>query len=129
MNARPLTRIASGGELSRVLLAIKVVMGDTDNVDTLIFDEVDAGCGGETAVALAEVLADLARTHQVIVITHLAQVAVRADTHYVVSKTSGDTPETQLKQVLGDERTREIARMLSGSATETSLAHAREMLG
>ena len=77
MQARPLARIASGGEVSRVMLAVKVVLGEVDDVGTLVFDEVDAGVGGSTAVALADVLADLARTHQVIVVTHLAQVAVR----------------------------------------------------
>lgn len=129
MQARPLVRIASGGELSRVLLAIKVVLGAQDNVDTLVFDEVDAGVGGATAVALAEVLADLAKTHQVLVVTHLAQVAVRAQCHYVVRKQDGDIPETQLVQVEGEQRVDEIARMLSGGTTETSRAHAREMLG
>lgn len=128
MQARPLARIASGGEVSRVMLSIKVALGEADNVDTLLFDEVDAGTGGATAVALASVLADLAKTHQVIVVTHLAQVAVVADAHYVVRKSQGDVPETNLVSVEGDERTAEIARMLSGDATEASLAHAREML-
>lgn len=130
MQARPLARIASGGEVSRVMLAIKVVLGSTDDVDTLVFDEVDAGVGGSTAVALAEVLADLARTHQVIVVTHLAQVAVRGEAHYVVRKVEGEggMPETDLRRLCADERPAEIARMLSGDATETSLAHAREML-
>lgn len=128
MEARPLARIASGGELSRVLLAIKVIMGERDQVDTLIFDEVDAGTGGATAIALAEVLADLAKTHQVIVVTHLAQVAVRADVHYVVKKSDGELPETRLVVVEGEDREGEIARMLSGSNTETSMAHARELL-
>ncbi|MBX9034140.1 DNA repair protein RecN [Gordonibacter massiliensis (ex Traore et al. 2017)] len=130
MQARPLARIASGGEVSRVMLAIKVVLGSTDDVDTLVFDEVDAGVGGSTAVALAEVLADLARTHQVIVVTHLAQVAVRGEAHYVVRKVEGEggMPETDLSRLCADERPAEIARMLSGDATETSLAHAREML-
>ena len=86
MQARPLARIASGGEVSRVMLAIKVVLGQADSVDTLVFDEVDAGVGGSVAVALAEVLADLARSHQVIVVTHLAQVAVHGDVHYAVTK-------------------------------------------
>lgn len=129
MQARPLARIASGGEMSRVMLAFHVVMGERDNVSTLVFDEVDAGVGGATAVALAAVLADLARTHQVLVITHLAQVAVVADVHYVVEKSEGDVPETTLREVRGEERVREVARMLSGDATEASLAHAREMLG
>ncbi len=129
MAVRPLKRIASGGEISRVMLAAKVVLGAADAVDTLVFDEVDAGVGGATAVALAAVLADLARTHQVLVVTHLAQVAARADRHYVVEKTGGDLPETVIGEVAGDARVREIARMLSGDATEASLAHAREMLG
>lgn len=128
MQARPLARIASGGEVSRVMLAVKVVLGETDSVDTLVFDEVDAGVGGSTAVALAEVLADLARTHQVIVVTHLAQVAVRGDAHYVVRKTGDGMPETDLRRLAKDERPAEIARMLSGDTTDTSLAHAREML-
>ena len=89
MQARPLARIASGGEVSRVMLAIKVVLGQADSVDTLVFDEVDAGVGGSTAVALADVLVDLARTHQVIVVTHLAQVAVRGNAHYTVNKVAG----------------------------------------
>ena len=131
MQARPLARIASGGEVSRVMLAVKVVLGEVDEVDTLVFDEVDAGVGGSTAVALADVLADLARTHQVIVVTHLAQVAVRGQAHYVVQKAAGDEgamPETDLRQLDSAERPAEIARMLSGDATETSLAHARELL-
>lgn len=130
MQARPLARIASGGEISRVMLAVKVVLGQVDEVDTLVFDEVDAGVGGSTANALAEVLADLAKTHQVIVVTHLAQVAVRGQAHYVVRKAEGvdGMPETDLRELSADERPAEIARMLSGDATETSLAHAKEML-
>lgn len=128
MQPRPFARIASGGEASRVMLAIKVVLGEADSVETLIFDEVDAGVGGATAVALADVLADLARSHQVVVVTHLAQVAVRGDAHYVVEKSDGGMPETHLREVAGDDRVTEIARMLSGDATDASLAHAREML-
>ena len=122
MRARPLSRIASGGEVSRVMLAVKVVLGEVDEVDTLVFDEVDAGVGGS--------LADLARTHQVIVVTHLAQVAVRGEAHYVVRKAegAGGMPETDLRRLAEEERPAEIARMLSGDATEASLAHAREML-
>ncbi|MGI6231142.1 MAG: DNA repair protein RecN [Tractidigestivibacter sp.] len=129
LSARPLRKIASGGEVSRVMLACKVVLGDADRVETLVFDEVDAGVGGATAVALAEVLADLARTHQVIVVTHLAQVAVAADRHYLVHKSSGDSPETLIDEVTGEDRVAEIARMLSGDTSEASMAHAREMLG
>ena len=128
MQPRPLTSIASGGEISRVMLAVKVVLGERDGTETLIFDEVDAGVGGNAANALAAVLAELAASHQVIVITHLAQVAVLADAHYTVTKTAGDEPRTELAPVEGDARIAEIARLLSGSTTETSLAHAREML-
>ncbi len=128
LSLRPLRRIASGGELSRVMLASKVVLGNADAIDTLVFDEVDAGVGGATAVALAQVLAQLAQTHQVIVVTHLAQVAVVADTQYVVDKTEGDVPETKIHKVEGEKRVREIARMLSGDQSEASLNHAREML-
>ena len=128
LSARPLRKIASGGEVSRVMLALKVVLGESDSAETLVFDEVDAGVGGATAVALAGVLADLARTHQVIVVTHLAQVAVAADEHYLVSKSTGDVPETTLTPISGEDRVREVARMLSGDTGEASLAHARELL-
>ena len=142
MTPRPLARIASGGEVSRVMLACKVVLGEADTRDTLVFDEVDAGVGGSVAVALAAVLADLAKTHQVIVVTHLAQVAVRGERHFMVKKTAGAArsesenanaaeaaiPETTLCELGEDERVREIARMLSGDASEASLAHAKEML-
>ncbi len=131
LTARPLRRIASGGEVSRVMLACKVVLGEADGVDTLVFDEVDAGVGGSTARALAAVLADLAKTHQVIVVTHLAQVAVMGQRHYLVSKATGDDgrPETSLVEIEGEQRVAEIARMLSGDTSEISLAHARELLG
>ncbi len=131
LTARPLRRIASGGEVSRVMLACKVVLGEADGVDTLVFDEVDAGVGGSTARALAVVLADLAKTHQVIVVTHLAQVAVMGQRHYLVSKATGDDgrPETSLVEIEGEQRVAEIARMLSGDTSEISLAHARELLG
>lgn len=128
LTARPLRRIASGGEVSRVMLACKVVLGDSDATETLVFDEVDAGVGGATAVALAQVLARLAETHQVIVVTHLAQVAVMGDCHYLVRKSEGDVPETSLEPIEGERRVDEIARMLSGDTGETSRAHAREML-
>lgn len=130
LTPRPLKRIASGGELSRVLLAAKVVMGAADKAATLVFDEVDAGVGGATARSLAAVLADLAKTHQVIVVTHLAQVAVMADAHYVVKKTDAGAgiPETSLVPVEGENRVAEIARMLSGDDSPESLAHARAML-
>lgn len=130
MQPRPLAKIASGGEVSRVMLALKVVLGATDDVETLIFDEVDAGVGGATALALAKVLSELAETHQVVVVTHLPQVAVAGDVHYRVSKSEGqkDIPETLLTPLTEEERVDEIARMLSGELSETSKQHAKEML-
>lgn len=129
LTPRPLRRIASGGELSRVMLAAKVVLGESDAVDTLVFDEVDAGVGGATARSLAQVLADLARTHQVIVVTHLAQVAVQGSVHYLVRRSDeGDMPETRLVRVEGSDRVTEVARLLSGDASDESLAHAKQLL-
>lgn len=129
MQARPLSRIASGGELSRVLLALHVVMEDKDDISTLVFDEIDAGVGGATAIALAEVLVRLAQTHQVLVVTHLAQVAAFAEKHYVVRKIEEQgRVRTHLEEVEKETREREIARMLSGSDSAVSLSHARELI-
>lgn len=130
MQPRQLSRIASGGELSRVMLAIRVAIGERDNVDTLVFDEIDAGVGGESALALADVLSRLSQSHQVIVVTHLPQIAAKADLHYLVEKkTEDDTTWTDLERLQDDKRVNEVARMLSGSITESSLAHSRELLG
>ncbi|WP_077597754.1 DNA repair protein RecN [Olsenella urininfantis] len=128
LSARPLRRIASGGEVSRVMLACKVVLGQADGTQTLVFDEVDAGVGGSAAVALAQLLRRLSQTHQVIVVTHLAQVAVVGERHYLVRKSPGSTPETKIVPIEADQRVREISRMLSGDASEASQLHARQML-
>lgn len=128
LSAQRLGKIASGGEMSRVMLALKVALGECDQVDTLVFDEIDAGVGGGTARALGAVLRDLAKTHQVIVVTHLSQVAVCGDTHYLVTKSDDALPQTCLTLVSGESRTAEIARMLAGEVNETSLAHAAELL-
>lgn len=128
LSAQRLGKIASGGEMSRVMLALKVALGECDQVDTLVFDEIDAGVGGGTARALGAVLRDLAKTHQVIVVTHLPQVAVCGDTHYLVTKSDDALPQTCLTLVSGESRTAEIARMLAGEVNETSLAHAAELL-
>ncbi|MBQ3328326.1 MAG: DNA repair protein RecN, partial [Eggerthellaceae bacterium] len=125
---RPLARIASGGELSRVTLAVKTVLGRTDAAETLVFDEVDAGVGGKAALAVGGVLRQLAESHQVIVVTHLPQIAVLADAHFVVERAGKVSPETNLREVTGSARVEEIARMLSGTIDSASLAHAAEML-
>ena len=126
---RPLTRVASGGEVSRVMLALKSVLGHADTVPVLVFDEIDAGIGGATALAVGRRLKSLAEGRQVLVITHLAQVAAFADAHLVVVKVAeGGRDNTRVHPVAGEKRIGELARMLSGSDTETSLAHARELL-
>jgi DNA repair protein RecN (Recombination protein N) len=128
--AKPLARIASGGELSRVALAAKTVLASSDSVDCLIFDEVDAGIGGEVAVAVGEHLKSLGKTKQVLCITHLASIAVRADNHYRVEKEiAGGRTTTRLSRMEGRYRAEEIARMLAGDPhEEASLAHATELL-
>ena len=128
LSPQKLSAIASGGEISRVMLALKVVLGSCDDVDTLVFDEIDAGVGGKTALALAAVLKDLAQTHQLIVVTHLPQVAVVGDAHYLVEKHEAPELTTDIRALSAEERVAEVARMLSGRVDETSLAHAKELL-
>ena len=126
---RPLVKVASGGEVSRVMLALKSVLGAADSVPILVFDEVDAGIGGATALAVGLRLASLARDHQVLVVTHLPQVAAYAGSHIVVAK--ADTPDravTTAGRVEGEDLVAEIARMLAGGSSSASLAHARELL-
>ncbi|MBF6352425.1 DNA repair protein RecN [Nocardia flavorosea] len=127
----PLNKSASGGELSRVMLALEVVLAGNEHGVTMVFDEVDAGVGGRAAVEIGRRLARLARTHQVIVVTHLAQVAAFADTHLVVNKSDdGDgTVNSGVRALTQDERIVELARMLAGlDDTETGRAHAWELL-
>jgi DNA repair protein RecN (Recombination protein N) len=128
--ARPLQRSASGGELSRVMLAVEVVFAGADPVPTMVFDEVDAGVGGKAAAEVGRRLAALARDHQVIVVTHLPQVAAYADRHLVVDKDrSGAVTRSGVHAVAESERARELARMLAGLAdSELGQAHAEELL-
>jgi len=128
--ALPVNKGASGGELSRVMLAIEVVAAKADPVPTMVFDEVDAGVGGRAAVEIGRRLARLARTHQVLVVTHLPQVAAYADRHLAVRKgTSGGVTSSDVQTLSEEERVAELARMLAGmDGTETGLAHAEELL-
>ncbi len=127
---RPVARGASGGELSRVMLAIEVVIAGTDPVPTFVFDEVDAGIGGAAAIEVGRRLAKLAETSQVIAVTHLAQVAAFANNHLSVVKASDGTVTTSSVRVLdGADREAEMARLLSGmSDSDAALTHARELL-
>ena len=124
----PLAKVASGGELSRIRLAIEVVLADTTN-HTFVFDEVDAGIGGAVATEVGRRLARLARTNQVIVVTHLAQVAAHADRHYVIAKSDdGQVTTSDLVEVAGQDRIAELARMMGGTSAGAGLAHAAELL-
>ena len=127
---KELSKIASGGELSRVMLAIKTVLANTDTVETLVFDEIDTGIGGEVALSVGEHLAQVAKTKQIFCITHLASIAVRADNHLKVEKRiEADRTVTLLRSLKQSERREEIARMLAGdSAADAALAHADELL-
>lgn len=127
---RPLGRGASGGELSRVMLAIEVVIAGNDPVPTFIFDEVDAGVGGASAIEIGRRLARLARTAQVIVVTHLAQVAAFSTNHLrVVKDSDGAVTASSVQQLAGEERVREMARLLSGlTDSKSGLQHARELI-
>ena len=127
---KPLRSIASGGEISRIMLAIKSVLAETDDIQSLIFDEIDVGIGGEVALSVGEHLYKLSFSKQVLCITHLASIAVYADNHIKIEKGISDNRTvTKVKRINGEERAQEIARMLSGdSKGDTSLNHAKEML-
>jgi DNA repair protein RecN (Recombination protein N) len=127
---KPLRKIASGGELSRIMLALKSVAQGRDEASTLIFDEIDAGIGGKTAEFVAQKLRSLASRHQVLCITHLPQIASFAAHHYAISKrTEKDRTFTTIRRLSPDQRVEELARLMSGSlVTETALANARDML-
>ena len=127
---RPLAKIASGGELSRVMLALKTVLAEGDEADTLIFDEIDTGIGGEVAVNVASHMKKLSKKKQILCITHLAVIASHADNHIKIEKnTIGQTTKTSAAAVSGKARLEEIARMLAGDElSEASLRHAEELL-
>jgi DNA repair protein RecN (Recombination protein N) len=128
MTVLPLAKSASGGELSRVMLALEVVLAASATGTTMVFDEVDAGVGGRAAVQIGRRLARLARTHQVIVVTHLPQVAAYADVHLVVHA-AGPKGTSVVRRVTSDERVAELARMLAGlGESDSGRAHARELL-
>jgi DNA repair protein RecN (Recombination protein N) len=128
MTVLPLAKSASGGELSRVMLALEVVLAASAAGTTMVFDEVDAGVGGRAAVQIGRRLARLARTHQVIVVTHLPQVAAYADVHLVVHS-AGPKGTSVVRRAAGDDRVAELARMLAGLGdSDSARAHARELL-
>ena len=129
-DARPLARVASGGELSRVMLALKTILARADSVPTLVFDEVDSGIGGKVGLQVGDTLRKVAEHHQVFAISHLPQIAARAHHHIVVAKAAKSGVTTADVTVLeGSTRVVEIARMLGGDPeSKVSRAHAKELL-
>jgi DNA repair protein RecN (Recombination protein N) len=126
--ARPLRAIASSGEMSRVMLALKTVLAEEDEIPVLVFDEIDANVGGETAAAVGEKMARIARERQVICITHLAPVAASAATHFVVTKRAEDGRTiSEITLLDRAQRVQELSRMLGGQ-TEAARRHAEELL-
>ena len=127
---RPMARIASGGELSRIMLALKTILARSSSVETLVFDEIDSGIAGATAAIIGEKLRSLAQYHQIVCITHLPQIASSGELHFlVVKKVSGGRTRTHIAPLDSEERINEIARLLGGKTiSEKTLAHAREML-
>ncbi len=128
---RPLSKIASGGELSRIMLAVKTILARTASVETIIFDEVDSGISGATAEVVGEKLLSLAEYHQLLCITHLPQIATQGQVHFLVRKeVSGGRTHTTISALTPEERVREIARLLGGrEITQRTVDHAKEMLG
>ena len=128
--SRPLAKVASGGELSRIMLAVEVALAQVTRTPVLVFDEADAGIGGRTAVEVGRRMGQLGRLHQVFAVTHLAQVAAFADTHLVVRKVAtGRVTRSDVRSVVESDRTQELARMLSGlEESGSGLAHAEELL-
>ena len=128
-STRPLATVASGGELSRIMLAIKAVMADKDEIETLIFDEIDVGISGRTAQKVSEKMALIGKEHQVICITHLAQIAAMADRHFLIEKKTEDAvTRTQIYPLNEENSVEELARILGGARiTDTVMQSAREM--
>ena len=128
--AKPLSKIASGGEMSRIMLAIKSIISDKDSVESMIFDEIDTGISGKAAQKVGEKLAKLSKLHQLICITHLSQIATMADNHYMIEKsTYKDKTQTNVKRLTEDETTKEVARIIGGiDISDITMQNAREML-
>jgi DNA repair protein RecN (Recombination protein N) len=130
LTAQPLRKIVSGGELSRIMLALKGILAQSDRISVLVFDEIDANVGGRLGSVIGNKLRDLAEHHQVLCITHLPQIASYADRHLTVRKSvNGDLTETRVREMHGDERLAELSEMIGGQrVTEVTRAQAKELL-
>ena len=126
---KPLTKVASGGELSRIMLAMKSVLAEQDDIPTLIFDEIDTGISGRTAQMVSEKMAQIGATHQILCITHLSQIAAMADAHFLIEKSVEDgRTKTEIRELAEDDIYTELARMLGGvEITPAVIENAKEM--
>ena len=128
---KPLSKIASGGEISRIMLALKIIFSKVDNISVLIFDEIDTGIAGETVKKVAEKLKTISKDVQVICVTHSPQIAAKGDQQFFIKKeVENNLTETKVEVLSQEERVREIARMISGdNYSEISIQHAKEIMG
>ena len=126
---KPLSRVASGGELSRIMLGIKTIMAENDHIESLIFDEIDSGISGRTAQMVSEKMNELGRNHQIICITHLPQIAAMADAHFLIEKAvENKSTVSRIRRLSDNDSVAELARMLGGAKiTDTVMESAREM--
>ena len=127
---KPLTKVASGGEISRIMLALKIALSDADQIETLIFDEIDTGISGMVANAVAKKMRELSKRHQILCVTHLPQIAAAADHHYVASKESDDSSTRSNTRMLNEEeRAEELARIMGSTAEDkVAIEHAKKLL-
>ena len=127
---KPLTKVASGGEISRIMLAMKIALSDADRIETLIFDEIDTGISGLVANAVARKMHELSQRHQILCVTHLPQIAAHADVQYVASKVSDEhSTRSSTRRLNESERAQELARIMgSGTDDAEALAHAKRLL-
>ena len=125
---KPLAKVASGGEISRVMLAIKSIFAQADNIDTVIFDEIDTGISGKTSQAVAEEVKNLSEFMQIIMITHQAIIASKSDRHFYVKKTQGETTNVNIYVLEGENKLMGIAELASGEITDESIQFAKTLI-
>ena len=126
---KPLAKVASGGEISRVMLAIKTIFAQSDDIGTVIFDEIDTGISGKTSQSVADEVKELSQFMQIIMITHQAIIASKSDKHFYVKKTQDDTTSVDISVLDGEAKMRAIAELAGGEVTEESLKFAKMLIG
>ena len=126
---KPLEKVASGGEISRVMLALKSIFAQNDDIDTVIFDEIDTGISGKTSQAVADEISELSKYRQIIMITHQAILAAKANRHFYVKKVQGETTDVSIYNLSDEDKIVALAELASGEITEESLSFARTLVG